>query len=178
MHDLNLPEGAADRIVQFNNVQEFERVCEQKKQQSSPSILLFLSGKGSPAWLSTIGWKCDVDPEFWLRHLNVHLQHNDNPFFTQPALPSSSRNIVRLKIPTIGHREHDEVYSQKKLDSLRKITQDEMHDYNMQLRQGAHTDTGTSIVRSFALHDLNHFSLEQEISLCVNNFGGGWIGEF
>lgn len=177
---MTLVSPKALRIELFNSTmcKNLSNYASKKKKQSSPSILLFLSGKGSPAWLSTVGWKCGVDPEFWLRHLGIHLEPNDNRFFTQPALPSSSQNIVRLKIPTIGYREHDEVYSQKKLDNLRKVTQEEMQNYNMAFRQGIQTDTGISIVRSFAMHDLNHFSLEQEISLCVNEFGGGWIGEY
>lgn len=177
-HDLTLGEGTTKRITTFEKPDDFVKYCDQQKQKApneSPCLLVFIRGKPSATWMSTIGWKCDVDPEFWLRHLDSYLEPNDNQFFTQPALPSASRNIIRLKTPTIGHRSHEKAHSQKVLEELRAATSRELTNYHDEFRQA---EIGASIVRSFGIHDLHHFSLEQEISVSVNDFEGGWAGMY
>jgi hypothetical protein len=175
MHDLNLPEGHGNRIRSFGDTAEFERACEEQLGHTNPSLLLFLSGKDSAQWLASIGWRCGVDPEFWLRHLDFCVANSE--FFTLPALPSSTRNIIRLRATNIGIREHDGLRTQKELSTLRKTIENQMRTYLSLLKRDTSIETGTSVVRSFALNDLEHFSLEQEISICVNAFGRGWIGD-
>ncbi|KUJ13470.1 uncharacterized protein LY89DRAFT_672680 [Mollisia scopiformis] len=70
IHDLSLPEEDERRISRFCTVEAFEKMIEEKKKQTRPSLLVFLQGHPSPEWLNTIGYLCNVDPESLLRHLN------------------------------------------------------------------------------------------------------------
>jgi len=96
-------------------------------------------------------------------------------YFTLPALPSSSSNIIRLRIPSVGHRQHDGASDQEEIERLRQNASSQMKQYNASLKRESYVKTGDSIVRSFAIHDQRHYSLEQDVSICVNDFGKGWL---
>ncbi|KAL8899110.1 MAG: hypothetical protein Q9207_006361 [Kuettlingeria erythrocarpa] len=181
LYDLNLEQNNQLRVQHFSSVQEFEKACEVKKELShdkqAPALLLFLRGYPSTAWLGSIGWKCDVDPEFFLRHIDFRSGDvRDENDHTLPALPSTSTNITRLRASTIGHRQNDGSPNQTLLERLRQTSAQEMKDYMKNLRRHNEVKTGHSIVRSFGVYDQNDFVIEQDISICVNGFGRGWIG--
>ncbi|KAL9632328.1 MAG: hypothetical protein Q9164_005386 [Protoblastenia rupestris] len=48
--------------------------------------------------------------------------------------------------------------------------------YMRHLRRHDKFKIGTSIARSFAFYDQCNYAIEQDISICVNGFGEGWIG--
>lgn len=176
LHDLHLSEKDPGRIQSFSEVSKFVSACDQKMRTAHPSLILFLNGKGSPEWLRSIGWKCDVDPEFLLRHLEFSLAEKSY-LYTHSPLPSSNANTFGFRFPSIGRRQHDGKGSQKDLEALRKTVKKQMKEYAAKL-EDHHVSACTSVVRSFALHDLDQFSLEQDVSICVNSFGNGWIGRF
>lgn len=182
LHDLTLEESNPLRIQHFATVEDFEETCDKKRNLSDEkdrqALILFLRGFPSPAWLSSIGWKCDVDPEFFLRHLEFRsTSTGEGKYFTLPALPSTSTNIVRLRVPTIGYRQHDGCDEQAEVEKLRLKTGEDMRAYSSNLKRHVKVKVGDSIVRSFAVYDQRHYAIEQDISICVNEFGKGWIGE-
>jgi hypothetical protein len=178
LHDLNIPERTNDRIKIFSDIRLFEETMREKAHSNSPRLLLFMRGYPTPEWLNTIGWLCNVDPEFYLRHLNFKSEAKTN-YFTSLMLPSSTSNIIRLRTTSIGYRQRFGRRSQQTVETLRKQAQLEMENYRSQLNK-ASTQVGHSIVRSFAVHDQEHYTLEQEISICTNEFGvdQGWVGRW
>lgn len=52
-----------------------------------------------------------------------------------------------------------------------------MTQYENTLRMEYRWKTGDSIVRGFAIHDTEHFTIEQDISICIDRVGRGWIGK-
>jgi hypothetical protein len=48
LHDLSLPENDASRIQHFSRIDEFEKTFEEKRKETKPSLLLFLTGYPSP----------------------------------------------------------------------------------------------------------------------------------
>ncbi|KAL9607350.1 MAG: hypothetical protein Q9167_007730 [Letrouitia subvulpina] len=165
LHDLNLEKD--DPL----------RVQKAVGDKQPPALLLFLRGYPSHGWLTSIGWKCDVDPEFFRRHLDfLSKVAEDNNYFTLPALPSTSTNIIRLRVSTIGHRQCDDDSNQRHLERLRQDSTRDMADYLKNLRHHNSFKVGHSIARSFAVFDQKIYAIEQDISICVNSFGKGWIG--
>jgi hypothetical protein len=95
-------------------------------------------------------------------------------YFTSPNLPSSSSNIIKLRLPNIASRQYHGIRDQQELESLRRTAIEEMNKYSDNLRKSG--AVGDSIVRYLAVHDQEHCTLEQDISICVNSFEKGWIG--
>lgn len=174
LHDLSLPESDETRIHGFCSVDAFAKSIEEKQKQAKPSLLVFLRGHPSPQWLNTIGYLCNVDPEFLLRHLNFRTPPTER-HFTSPAPPSTTSNIIQLRISSIVCREQTNE-TPDAVSQLRIEAAEEMKEYHKNLKKEIGVKTGDSIVRSFVVHDNEHSTLEQDISLCVNEFGKGWIG--
>ena len=173
---MSLAENDQKRVQHFDCVGDLEGACEEKIKQASPSLILFLNGHPSPDWLNTIGWKCNVDPEFLLRHLDFRSSSTEINHFTVPGLPSSTSNIIRLRLASVGCRQYDGARNQKEIQRLRSTAAAQMKEYLVNLKRENDVKTGDSIVRSFAIHDEEHYSLEQDMALCVNKFGKGWLG--
>jgi hypothetical protein len=64
--------------------------------------LVFLRGHSCRDWLLQLGAQYRVDPEYFRRRLDF-LQPEE--FYDLPTLPSSSRNIIHLRIITICSRD-------------------------------------------------------------------------
>ena len=140
--------------------------------QADYAQLVFISGHLSPEWLACIGCKFPLDPEFFRRHYDFMNYKN---LFDLPALPSASKDIVRLRIPTICNR--SVTISLNDIERHRKDDREIIERYQKQLvSDGA---AGDSIVRRFSLHNENDFTIEQNISICIKNKKkGGWIGKY
>ena len=67
------------------------------------------------------------------------------------------------------------------IERLREQGRQEMVDYFKNLRKRHNFNTRDSVARSYNVHDIEHFTLEQDISVCVNRFpkegGQGWAGK-
>ena len=133
--------------------------------------LVFVHGHLSPEWLACVGCKFSLDPEFFRRHLDFM---NFKNLFDLPALPSASKNIIRLRIPTICTR--SVTISLEDIERRRRDDNEIVERYLKQLMSdGA---AGDSIIRRFSLHNEKDFTVEQEISICIKNKKkGGWIGK-
>jgi hypothetical protein len=137
------------------------------------SHILFLKGNPSPEWLTTVGSICQVEPEYLQRHLSFQSPSN---YFSLPSLPSCSENIIRLPFVTLCSRE-DKIgkSDQKAIDEMRVSGTKAMAIYTHRLKMDA--AIGDSIVRRYFVHDERHFSLEQEMTISLNQVSGNWIGE-
>jgi hypothetical protein len=136
--------------------------------------ILFINGYPSPAWIVHTGAFCHIDPWFFSSHLRFRCRRD---YFSSPSLPSASRNIITLRIITIGSREKKRGSAdQESLDQLRSDGVKAMNKYEQQLMVNRHFKTGDSIVRGFSILDKKHFIIEQDISICLNKLGEDWIG--
>jgi hypothetical protein len=132
--------------------------------------LVFLRGHTSRDWLLQLGAQYRIDPEYFRRHLDF-LQPRE--FHDLPTLPSSSRNIIKLRITTICTREM--VLTQEEVETNRR---DEIEAAKKHQRQlGVSGTIGESIIRRFSIHEESAFTLEQEVSFCVKRKNGGWVGK-
>ncbi|KAF2007616.1 hypothetical protein P154DRAFT_529203 [Amniculicola lignicola CBS 123094] len=118
---------------------------------------------------------CNVDPAFFLRHLDLVHSSTERGYFTSPSLPSSNANILGLRIPTIGYRQFDKDITQKEIEELRWVASARMKEYRDNLERERNIETGDSIVRSFVVYDQEYYSIEQDLSISVNMLGKGWI---
>lgn len=147
----------------------------QKDTTGSQSHILFLKGYPSPEWLAHIGALCLTDPEYFNSHLRFRWRRN---YFSLPSLPSSSDEIIRLRIATIGSRDANNHESdQRSVDKLRLDGTKAMRKYNNELEAATNLNQGDSIVRGYAALDETHFIIEQEISICLNYVEKNWIGK-
>lgn len=176
LHDLNASKNDKEGGRQIGKVEDLVAILEHARNSTSPALVLFMHGYLSPEWILAVGWLCNVDPEFWLRHFDFRAPLTEPTYFTTPALPSSAGNIIRLRIPSIGRRTVVGSIGQSGIEHLRDRSSMEMEQYASNIRDAVGINTGDSIVRTFAVHDEANYSLEQDMSLCVNKFGNdGWV---
>jgi hypothetical protein len=141
--------------------------------------LVFMSGHASPEWVVAVGSQYRIDPSFWRCRLDFRPGASDH--FSQPSLPSQSRSVLHLRATTIGRSlvKDEAVQTQGVLDSIRSQTARRMGDYHEKLElQSDRLKTGDSIVQKMSIHDLRHFTIEQDISLYVVPTRKSWVGEF
>ena len=140
-----------------------------KPPEPGSGRLIFLRGHSCRNWLLELGAQYRIDPEYFRRHLNF-LQSVES--YDLPTLPSSSRNIIQLRIITICSREVPLTQDQIE-DSRREETKAvQRHQQHLE----ANGSVGDSMIRRISTHGETTFTLEQEVSLCVKRKNGGWIG--
>ncbi|MCJ1382414.1 hypothetical protein MMC17_005527 [Xylographa soralifera] len=148
----------------------------QSVETNSTSIL-FLRGQPSASWLSAIGAKYYVDPEYFQRHLDFRSIAGRLNYFPLPSLPSSSAHLIKLRYTTILQSGKRKGFDQATIDSLRlegtKAFDRYMHSVNQSIEKNI--GSGDSIVRAYNVHDETHFSIEQDISIYMNRTTSGPI---
>ncbi|RHZ70337.1 hypothetical protein CDV55_108290 [Aspergillus turcosus] len=142
---------------------------------SSPK-LIFMRGLPSPEWLLSIGVKFQVDPEFFQRHLGFYeelLPHEHH--FVNPSLPSANKCIARLRVTTVGYSKIDNTKDpQQMVESLQRENAEKMNTYRQRVKSRLHYMTGDSVFREFSIHDLEHFTIEQDITISISQNREGW----
>ena len=142
--------------------------------------LIFLMGYQTPGVLNEIGARYNIDPELFRRHMDFDYTSGRNRQFPYPTLPSASGDMVHLLSTTVGCRApYNDQITVDMDDNVRlrnRITQ-LMEEYRTVLCLGnnAHLSQGRSIVRDVALHDAQHFSIEQDISMYIGTAPTGWV---
>ncbi|KAK8068766.1 hypothetical protein PG994_005382 [Apiospora phragmitis] len=157
---LNWQEESGRRAQQFSLSDELDTV------NKSASSMVVLKGYPSAKWLNALGAKFRNDPDFYQRHL-CFWSESGNSISRQnmaPRLPSAQEETIMLRIPTIG------VLTGGWQPTRRGAVQDlDSH----QMVSGM--IPGDSMVREFVMLDLNHFAIEQAITINVASIGnGGW----
>jgi hypothetical protein len=153
----------------FNDPANAEDFILKNTAISSGCQIFFMKGFPTAEWLNTLGAVCKLNPEFIRRHLDF-MQYP--LYYDLPALPSSSSNIVKLKITTIGTR--STALSITHVQHSRQNELEVVKGYQNQL--GANKRVGESIVRKLSNHDETTFTLEQTISCCIKRKKGGFFG--
>lgn len=165
-HALSVDGGRS--IEEFDGEHGHTELSTWLGRQGSSLSLIFLRGYPSANWLKTVGAHCRVDPEFFRRHLDFN---SPQEFYDLPALPSTARNIIKLRVTTVFRR--TSLLDDKTIDKLRAEEEDHVREHQKQLNR-----VGESIVRKFSIHDKSYFSIEQNISICVcRRVDKGWQGK-
>lgn len=169
----DLGQRGRQRVIQFDDLGEFEQYDNNSRRYKPPGRLLFFRGYPSSRLLNYAGSKFDIDPEFFLRHLYFPQAPGAIDHHYLPSLPSAS-DIIQLRVITIGEW-NDSRFTQS-LDQLRRDCTASMEGYLDNLAVGRHMSTCSSIARQFHVHDRRHFTIEQTISISLDQSTRGWIG--
>jgi len=176
LHDLNPATGAATRAKHIDSITEFQSEVGILNRTSTHGHLLFIRGHPSPEWLLAIGSSYQLDPEFFRRHLDFRLGRQE--FFSSPSLPSTSTAMIRLRTTTIGGLQQVSARDdgQSRLEILQAESARSMDEYRKRLRSLSDPSLGDSIIRDCSVHDLQHFSVEQDVSVNICKTENSWAG--
>ncbi|KAL8833098.1 MAG: hypothetical protein Q9170_004507 [Blastenia crenularia] len=164
---------AGDRTVE--KLQRPEQIAiESSKSGEKAHSILFLRGLPSSQWLSAIGGKHRVDPEFFQRHLDFWSTTGQLDYFPLPSLLSTSENLIELCYVSVGQMENPGLrFTMEDIAASRHASEKAMGRYNHNLNSSLDSGCalGTSIVRNFDFQDETHFAIEQRISICLTKGG-------
>lgn len=136
--------------------------------------IIFIRGFISPSWVSAIGSKYNVDPEFFRRHMDFLSASTDRHSYSFPSLSSSSDNNFRICVSTLFHRGD---FRGQDLQSQRSNNSAELATYKIQQLRSTRVCCGDSLVREYTTVCSSFSVIEQWISLCVAKSDNGWAGK-
>lgn len=175
-----------DLVVVYSSVEkkwDVQRYGQQEHDAFSATTSIPLGGAGqivfirgfiSPTWLSAIGSKYNIDPEFFRRHMDFLSASIDRHAYSTPSLASSSNNLIRLCINTILHRDD---FGGQNLQSQRLDQSAELATYKIQQLGSTRVCCGDSMVREYSTVCSSFSVIEQWISLCITKTETGWAGK-
>ncbi|KAL7948776.1 hypothetical protein V8C42DRAFT_312303 [Trichoderma barbatum] len=133
--------------------------------------MVFIRGFISPSWVSAIGSKYNIDPEFFRRHMDFLSASIDRHAYSTPSLPSSAKNLFRLCVNTLLHRDD---FGGQDLQSQRLEQSAELAKYKAQQLGSTRVCCGDSLVREYSTVCSSFSVIEQWISLCITKTETGW----
>lgn len=135
--------------------------------------IVFIRGFISPSWVSAIGSKYNIDPEFFRRHMDFLSTSIHRHAYGFPSLVSSSNNIFRLCVSTLLHRDG---FGGQDLHSQRSDQSAKLGTYKIQQLGTTRVCCGDSVVREYSTICSCFSVIEQWISLCIVKRDRGWTG--
>jgi hypothetical protein len=176
-HDLVVVYNSGERrwdVQQYSQEQHEAFSAATTVPEGGPGQLIFIRGFISPSWVSTIGSKYNIDPEFFRRHMDFLSASIDRHAYSFPSLASSSNNIFRLCVSTLLHRDD---FGGQDLQSQRSGQSTELGTYKIQQLGSTRVSCGDSLVREYSTLCSCFSVIEQWISLCVTKTDKGWAGK-
>jgi len=170
-HDLSIAPGHTGRVRDFSSFAKFKESWEGV----NGNRVLFLRGYPSRNWLCNLGAKLDLDFTFLNTHFSNPSQFNAAENLWYPAQPLTGSKTIQLTITSVGT--WDNYRSAISLEEARRSFQKEMKAYILNVNKGHGLRTCDSVVRDFYLHDLNHFSFDQTVTLHLMQRDSAWTGE-
>ena len=141
------------------------------------ATMVFIRGHQPPECLTCLGAKYNINPLFFLRHLEYRWSSRPFKLFESPSLPSAAFNIIQLQIITIGERDDNLGLSGNfQIQDLRAKGEIGMKDYLKDLEREHRLQAGSSIVREFNVHSARYFTLLQNITVTIQAKGDRWLG--
>lgn len=177
LHDLVVVYNSGERkwdVQQYSQEQHQDFSAETLAPTGGLGQMIFIRGFISPSWVSTIGSKYSVDPEFFRRHMDFLSGNVHRHAFSYPSLPSSSNNMFRLCVSTVLHR--DDIGGQD-IQSQRLGQRSELDMYKRQQLRSTGICCGDSVVREYSTVCPSFSVIEQWISLYIAKTDRGWTGE-
>jgi hypothetical protein len=161
-------------VQAYNQDQHQDFYSTPSAQAGGLGQLVFIRGFISPAWMSVLGSRYNIDPEFFRRHMDFLSASIDRHAFSFPSLASSSDNIFRLCVSTLLHRDD---FGGQDLQSQRASQAIELGAYRVQQLNSGKTCCGDSLVREYSTVCSRFSVVEQWISLYVTKAHGDWTGK-
>ncbi|KAF2120274.1 hypothetical protein BDV96DRAFT_642116 [Lophiotrema nucula] len=162
VHDLALRMEDGSGYTEYDGCTDTEQLAQHAKPRNEQGQIIFVRGYPPPQLVKLIGARYRLDPELFRIHLAFGPTKD---FFDIPVLPSSSENLVKLRITSIGRCSSTTADQYEGKDACYKHFQS----------LGSAGLAGESIVRNFARHDEEHFTIDQQISISVVRKAGGWV---
>ena len=160
----------------------FERVLSSRYSKDNlleaDATMIFMRGHQPQDCLTSLGSMCNVNPLFFLRHLEYRWACRPLKLFASRSLPSASLHTIRLPIVTLGEREEKVGWGgNSHVQSLRGKCELAMTNYLHDVTREFKLQAGNSIVRAFNVHTARYFSIEQEVTVTVQARGNKWLGK-
>ncbi|KAG5299042.1 hypothetical protein I7I50_07710 [Histoplasma capsulatum G186AR] len=172
-HDLvvvyNSREGKWD--VQHYSQEQHEDFSVATSVPAGAGQIVFIRGFLSPLWVSAIGSKYRIDPEFFRRHMDFLSVGIIRHSYSLPSLASTSNNIFRLCVSTLLHRDD---FGGQDLQSQRSDQSSELKIYRRVQLGSSRVCCGDSLVREYSTVCSRFSVVEQWISFCVTRTDQGW----
>ena len=148
--------------VSFNSTPQGLIDFETFAEVQGSSALVFIRGFASANWLKAFANKYDLGTELFQRHLQSLAYPVGRDFYSYPVLPSASRQIFQLIIPTICLQGGTFPKDSEDLSFERQSIKESMLNYMKAVRKARVTD---SVVRQHYLLSKRDYLLEQMISI-------------
>ncbi|RAK77164.1 uncharacterized protein BO72DRAFT_468737 [Aspergillus fijiensis CBS 313.89] len=174
-HDLVVVYGSSESKwgVQSYSCEQHETFCAAASVPAHGlGQMIFIRGFISPSWVSVLGSKYSIDPEFFRRHMDFLSASIDRHSYSFPSLSSSSENVYRLCVSTILHRDD---FGGQDLQKQRAQELKELGIYKIQQLGSGRVRCGDSLVREYSTICPRFSVIEQWISLYVTKTERGWI---
>nr|POE88366.1 hypothetical protein CFP56_11595 [Quercus suber] len=136
--------------------------------------VVFIRGFISPSWISGIGSKYRIDPEFFRQHMDFLSVSADRHAYSSPSLATASNNIIRLCVSTILHRDR---FAEQDLPKQWRDQSVQLETYKVQQLGSSNVCCGDSLVREYPTLCSSFSVLEQWISICFTRSDKGWAGK-
>ncbi|KAK2791243.1 hypothetical protein FQN53_006084 [Emmonsiellopsis sp. PD_33] len=172
-----------DLVVVYNSGERKWDVQNYRQEQyeafsAAPSVceggsgqIVFIRGFISPSWVSVIGSKYNIDPEFFRRHMDFLSMSIDRHSYSFPSLATTSDNVFRLCVSTLLHRDD---FGGQDIQSQRSDQATKLGIYKMQQLGSTRVCCGDSLVREYSTVCSCFSVVEQWISLCITKVDRGW----
>lgn len=177
LYDFSLKEQEKLRLLGVAALEEFMEPPKHLRPEREAGRVLFVRGCPPANWITAVGGRFGIDPEFINRHLDFFATLASRSAFSSPRLPSSGSNIIRLCTSTILFRDTSGAPINKlDLQARRREEAAGMATYRRNFQTKC--QSGDSIVRKFSTMDEQYSVIEQYLSICVQKDEEGWIGKY
>lgn len=173
LHSVGI-ESTGNQGRRVHSLKSFVELDELWKKAQG-NRLLFLRGYPSSGWLCRLGVKLDLDYEFLFQHFSNSSQLSLTESYSLPPLSLINTRTIQLTFTSIGS--WDNYLSGIDLETVRAEMNKEMKEYTEELNRGQGLSLSDSIVRSFHVFDLKHFSIDQLVSIKLVENDRHWTRE-
>lgn len=161
-------------IQEYTQSQHEAFSATDNSSDESSGEIVFIRGFLSPVWVSTVGSKYNIDPEYFRRHMDFLSVSIDRHAYSLPSLPNSSNNIFRVCINTIFHRDD---FGGQHLQLQRSRESTALGAYRIQQLGSTKVCCGDSLVREYCTICPCFSVMEQWISLYISKRESKWTGK-
>jgi hypothetical protein len=176
-HDLVVVYSSRDKkwdVEQYSQEQHHAFSTATSAPVDGSAQLVFIRGFISPGWVSAIGSKYNLDPDYFRRHMDFLTASIDRHAYSSPPLASALNNSFRICVNTLLHRDD---FGGQDLALQRSEQSVHIGTYKSQQLGSQKVCCGDSIVREYSTVCSRFSVVEQWISLYVARTASGWTGE-
>jgi hypothetical protein len=167
LYTYNTAGSSVPKLASFSRTSEF---LDIGVASDAPRLIL-LTGSPSPEWLNAVVDHFSVDPRFLHSHLDF-IPNAQRDWYTSSTLPSRSRNVFRLLVPSIVFVGLEgRSLSVDELHHARTSCAIQLRNRSKTILSGQSTPSGQSIVRQVNIHRGDAIVMEQVVSVTIMGTG-------